>query len=171
MLVFFSPFGIAITSLWEERELIFVFVVHLFNLRLFSFVCFLFLLVSVKGCGLWLWHSLDFSLTSIWILTILTLRYGHSNLSCRTNQTKLIMQISDKSKTILLWKQRTHKLTKIGDSVWLSLFICNTVVCRLKRYSIFKITRMSSIIPKEIKYNLHYDDLSFSYIIMVTETS
>ena len=37
--------------------------VHLFDLRLFGFVGFLFLLVSGKGCGLWLWHSLDFSLT------------------------------------------------------------------------------------------------------------
>ena len=27
------------------------------------------------------------------------------------------------------WKQRTHKITKIEDSVWLSLIICNTVVC------------------------------------------
>ena len=26
-----------------------------------------------------------------------------------------------------LWEQRTYKITKIGDSVWLSLFICNTV--------------------------------------------
>ena len=66
-----------------------------------------------------------------------------------------------------LWKQRTHKITKIGDSVWLSLFICNTKVCeaahatqrRLKRYLIFKITMMGSVIPKEIKYNLHYDDV------------
>ena len=31
--------------------------------RLFGFVCFPFLLVSGKGCGLWLWHSLDISLT------------------------------------------------------------------------------------------------------------
>ena len=30
---------------------------------------------------------------------------------------------------------------------------------RLQRYLIFKITRMSSIIPKEIKYNLYYDDI------------
>ena len=32
-------------------------------LCLFRFVGFLFLLGSGKGCGLWLWHSLDFSLT------------------------------------------------------------------------------------------------------------
>ena len=35
-----------------------------------------------------------------------------------------------KVKKDCLWKQRTHKITKIGDSVWLSLFICNTVVCQ-----------------------------------------
>ena len=31
--------------------------------ELYRFVGFLFLLGSGKGCGLWLWHSLDFSLT------------------------------------------------------------------------------------------------------------
>ena len=64
-----------------------------------------------------------------------------------------------------LWKQRTHKIKKIGDSVWLSRFICNIVVCEAayallppphppppqrqpKRCSIFKITRMDSMILK-----------------------
>ena len=64
--VFFSPFSIAITSLWKrerEREVIFVLFIRLFDLCLFGFVGFLSLLVSGKGCGLWLWHSLDFSLT------------------------------------------------------------------------------------------------------------
>ena len=37
-----------------------------FDLCLFGFVGFLFLLGSGKGCGLWLWHSLDFSLTFFW---------------------------------------------------------------------------------------------------------
>ena len=46
-----------------KRELILVFFVRLFDLRLFGFVCFLFLLVSELGCGLLFWHSLDFSLT------------------------------------------------------------------------------------------------------------
>ena len=46
----------------EKRELILVLFVRLFDLRLFGFACFLFLLVSGKSCGLWLWHSLDFSL-------------------------------------------------------------------------------------------------------------
>ena len=46
-----------------KRELILVLFVHLFGLCLFRFVGFLFLLGSGKGCGLWLWHSLDFSLT------------------------------------------------------------------------------------------------------------
>ena len=55
VLVFFSPFSIAITSLGEEKELILVRFVRLFNLRLFGFVSFLFFLVSGKGwacdCG------------------------------------------------------------------------------------------------------------------------
>ena len=46
-----------------KRELILVLFVRLFGLCLFRFVGFLFLLGSRKGCGLWLWHSLDFSLT------------------------------------------------------------------------------------------------------------
>ena len=46
-----------------KRELVLVLFVRLFDFRLFGFVCFLFLLVSGKGRGLWLWHSLDFSLT------------------------------------------------------------------------------------------------------------
>ena len=44
-----------------KRELILVLFVRLFGLCLFRFVGFLFLLG--KGCGLWLWHSLDISLT------------------------------------------------------------------------------------------------------------
>ena len=46
-----------------KRELILVLFIPLFDLCLFGFVGFLFLLGSGKGCGLWLWHSLDFSLT------------------------------------------------------------------------------------------------------------
>ena len=46
-----------------KRELILVLFVRLFDLCLFGFVGFLFLLGSGKGCGLWLWHSLHFSLT------------------------------------------------------------------------------------------------------------
>ena len=42
----------------------------LFGLCLFRFVGFLFLLGSGKGCGLWLWHSLDFSLTFFVIVAL-----------------------------------------------------------------------------------------------------
>ena len=41
-----------------KRELILVLFVRLFDLCLFGFVDFLFLLVSGEGYGLWLWHSL-----------------------------------------------------------------------------------------------------------------
>ena len=46
-----------------KRQLILVLFIHLFGLCLFRFVGFLFLFGSGRGCGLWLWHSLDFSLT------------------------------------------------------------------------------------------------------------
>ena len=46
-----------------KRELILMLFVRLFGLCLFRFVGFHFLLGSWKGCGLCLWHSLDFSLT------------------------------------------------------------------------------------------------------------
>ena len=45
-----------------KRELTLVLFVRLFGLCLFRFVGFLFLLGSGKGCGLWLWPSMDFSL-------------------------------------------------------------------------------------------------------------
>ena len=50
-----------------KRELFLVLFVRLFGLCLFRFVGFLFLLGSGKGCGLWLRHSLDFSLTIFFI--------------------------------------------------------------------------------------------------------
>ena len=54
-----------------KKELILVLFVRLFDVCLFEFVGFLFLLVSGKGCGLCLWHSLDFSLTFFFILQML----------------------------------------------------------------------------------------------------
>ena len=48
---FFSAFTIVITSLGEERELMLVFFVRLFDLCLFACVGFLFLLMSGKGFG------------------------------------------------------------------------------------------------------------------------
>ena len=46
-----------------KRGQFLVLFVRLFVLWLYGFVGFLFLLVSGKGSGLWLWHFLDFSLT------------------------------------------------------------------------------------------------------------
>ena len=51
VLVFFSPFSIAITSLGEERANLSAFRVC-FDLRIFGFVCFLFLFVSWMGYSL-----------------------------------------------------------------------------------------------------------------------
>ena len=51
-----------------KRELILVLFVRLFDLCLFGFIGVLFLLGSAKGCGLWLWHTLDFSLTLLFYI-------------------------------------------------------------------------------------------------------
>ena len=51
VLVCFSPLSTAITSLGEERANLSVFRTYV-DLRLFGFVCFLFLFVSGKGCGM-----------------------------------------------------------------------------------------------------------------------
>ena len=48
--VIFSPLRIAMTSIGEERANLSAF--RTFDLRLFDFVCLLFLLVSKRGCGL-----------------------------------------------------------------------------------------------------------------------
>ena len=53
-----------------KRELILVLYVRLFALCLFGDVGFLILLVSGKGCGLSLWHSLDLSLTFYFICVV-----------------------------------------------------------------------------------------------------
>ena len=53
--VFFSPFTMG------KRELVFALFVHLLSRR-WSLSFFSYLLVSGVGCGLWLWHSLDFSI-------------------------------------------------------------------------------------------------------------
>ena len=51
VLVFFSPLALRLPRL-GKRELILVLFVRFFDLRLFGFDSFLFLLVSGKGCGL-----------------------------------------------------------------------------------------------------------------------
>ena len=51
VLVFFSPFSIAITSLWEERELILVLLVRLFDLPLFGFVYWCLGRAAACDCG------------------------------------------------------------------------------------------------------------------------
>ena len=63
-----------------KRELILVLFVRLFDLCLFGFVGFLFLLGSGKGFGLWLWHSLDFSLTFFFSTCVLQMANVISHL-------------------------------------------------------------------------------------------
>ena len=66
-----------------KSELVLVLFGRLFDLYLFGFVCFLFLLVSGKGCGLWLWHSLDFSHTFFFFRILRNLPSHIRILVCR----------------------------------------------------------------------------------------
>ena len=67
----------------RKRELILVLFVRLFDLRVFGFVCFFFLLVSGKDCGLLLWYSLDFSLTFFVSFRLGVLFWSIINCLCR----------------------------------------------------------------------------------------
>ena len=60
--MFFGPLSIAITSLGEERDNLSAFRAFV-RFALVLFCLFFFILVSGRGCGLWLGYSLDFSLT------------------------------------------------------------------------------------------------------------
>ena len=79
-----------------KRELILVLFVRLFGLCLFRFVSFLFLLGSGKGCGLWLWHSLDFSLTFFEIKETTETAASSSYLDCYLYNGKLTTRLYDK---------------------------------------------------------------------------
>ena len=50
----------------------------------------------------------------------------YNRLQRRTNIIQMHTYIAIKVKKDCLMKQRTHEVTKIGDSICLSLFICNT---------------------------------------------
>ena len=102
VLVFVSPFSIAITSFGEERVIL-VLLLRLFYLRLFGFVCFLFILVSGKGCGVWLWHSLDFSLT---FFSIETITRRIKLCSMKTTNQLSDMAFAD-------WAEETYRLTHL----------------------------------------------------------
>ena len=59
--VLFSPLSVAFTSLGKKRANLGAF--RTFVRFALVWFCFLFLFMSRMGCGLWLWYSLDFSLT------------------------------------------------------------------------------------------------------------
>ena len=91
-----------------KRELILVLFVRLFDLCLFGFVGFLFLLGSGKGCGLWLWHSLDFSVTFFWKKKIMSIfqEYEAFNIQIRTWNSKAVL--------LSITKDYIYKLVRSG---------------------------------------------------------
>ena len=86
-----------------KRELILVRFVRLFNLCLFGFVGFLLLLGSGKGCGLWLSHSLDFSLTLF--------LHRHTTRGFFSLQLLLCLHAQKRVNNFLCWKCTIIQLT------------------------------------------------------------
>ena len=82
------------------KELILVLFVRLFGLCLFRFVGFLFLLGSGKGCGLWLWHSLDFSLTFFTAQQLANVGECNVSWSSHNNYDPRAPQMSDTVQSI-----------------------------------------------------------------------
>ena len=60
---------------------------------------------------------------------------------------------------ISLWKQRTHKITEIGFGLTESLDMKH---CSLR--GCIRPPSAGSMVPKEIKYNLHYDDVRGDFL-------
>ena len=91
-----------------KRELILVLFVRLFGLCLFRFVGFLFLLGCGKGCGLWLWHSLDWTFLLPFLFSIykrLRMFYVRKVMSV----TSCLLSCTLKP----LWKWVIHKCSRI----------------------------------------------------------
>ena len=78
VLVFFSPFSLAITSLGEERANLSAFRTFVRFAPISFFVCFLFLLVFGKGCG----SLLDFSLTLFYFFFFFVVEINLTHLCC-----------------------------------------------------------------------------------------
>ena len=137
-----------------KRELILVLFVRLFDLCLFG--CrFPLPLVSGKGCGLWLWHSLDFSLTcfcnSVSRIRMSSSKnksdifYQHQNFvcwgwpDCADSQAEissaslqglsLVIPYTINVKKIAFGMKEHTADQKIGVSVLLRLFISSNEVC------------------------------------------
>ena len=88
-----------------KRELILVLFVRLFDLCLFRFVGFLFHLGSGKGCGLWLWPSLDFFLPFFFLHEKIKENKEKKSNNNNNNMNNKIQKKKKKKK-----KKRTNKL-------------------------------------------------------------
>ena len=133
--------GYTYLSLLDSPELLQI----LFGLCLFRFVGFLFLLGSEKGCGLWFWHSLDFSLTIFnyrnKALTAKPLRQGYRYFKLRKAFSKfdrrhsaLVEKYSVSLKT--LQQQGISEPEFYGDLVYRCLSVCHFVLVFFNPFSI-----------------------------------
>ena len=130
----------------ENRELVIVLFVRLFDLRLFGFVCFLFLMVFGKGCGLWLWHSLDFSLI---LLFLLSLRRSLWHENFKKTSTITDKTVFDKEQCLLYIKCIRFVCKNMYNSVTdftlvnFHFLIDRVFLSKTVAYPVFNIRRLS----------------------------
>ena len=96
-------------ALWSshvrKRELVYMLLVKWYvYLSCVIFCLFLFLLVSEVGCGLWLWHSLDFSLN-------ISARHINMKTKQNNNNKKTKKKKKKKKKTTTKKTKQTNKKT------------------------------------------------------------
>ena len=166
-----------------KRELILVLFVRLFDLYLFGFVGFLFLLVSGKGCGLWLWHSVGFSLTFfstfevVWcewmknINKVKEMPQSRSKAFLRYRKTKSWRKYHDKANaTHETTDPRSHKrcvacitLQKKLPSVFTPFNCSFLYFCRIQWF-LSKLSRNTHLLLQ----NIHHHSPITMYSLMLT---
>ena len=135
--------------------------VRLYDLCLFGFIGFLFLLVSGKGCGLWLWHSLDFSLTFFCKVSYEntgtdTMRSTPSPQHRRERQTNTIKQ-----------PQNDQTVSRVGNSFpkkWeLSYIKLTKYIISLHNYKTLRKHAYSNVLkiiqPKKENFQIKFSDI------------
>ena len=168
-----------------KRELILVLFVRLFDLCLFGFVGFLLLLGSGKGCGLWLWHTLDFSLTFFICYLELNKPCSAGKVIQRYSTYKLMTNLDTGLQTCSqirkLFSKRCSPCNLITIvkavtewAIWMSLtnYVCTSMgkfSCRdrpVKMFHLHNITNQNW--PKLCQNFTKYNDVSISSAFLET---
>ena len=126
-----------------KRKLILVLFVRLFDLCLFGFVGFLFLMESGKGCGLCLWLSLDFSLIFFFHKRLYKARFIANSSSCTTTVLSKLLTSCLTAVTKLWIKYYNTVYERDGINYFWSIKNSNDVLNKFKSKN-FQASKLST---------------------------